>query len=604
MGRTILFLATVIVLFANMNVVSGAKDTFTVEMVNRTVSLNRNYVVEKIIIDLQKQEKSWGNFSLVFPVEQYGALAHITVQDDNGNQLQLTEDPNRDPTTWKYIVSLDKVSDTFLKLKVNVVCFDCLKPKPAFIEADEDQFLYYESLVYFYSPYKVKKQKTSISFPTTKVQSANSEQVVPKLSLQGKTGTLGPYKNIEPWQQTSFAVRFANNIPLLVANEVIRLVKVSHWGTIQVRETYELEHKGARLKGPFSRLDFSTSRNYQNAIQDLTARLPSEATDVSYKDFVGNITSSRLLSGDRLKERILYIIFRYPLIGGWKNAFFIGYNLPVWRNLRSLASSRYTFTLPIPPSIRSVHIQNYVFKVALPEGAKDISWTCSKPLSVAFDNTYKETMKDILDVKGRPVLVFERANMIPSSMTFGNIEVTYKLSKWDMSFKFILPTLFLFSLLLFVALVSRLDLRLKPSQVDEDALKQMEIMNLHSIHLTMASIYQEILRKLSAYNQTVTSEEVHNIYSSANKRLRALETQLDDLVKTAFRGDSRLANIANSINEIYKAKHEIVHRWFTQIRSKTLNPSALEKELVQLKGNLEPEDEKIENFVYDIMEEL
>ena len=58
----------------------------------------------------------------------------------------------------------------------------------------------------------------------------------------------------------------------------------------------------------------------------LTALLPLRATNVYYRDVIGNVSTSWV----RKEEEYLHAEFspRFPMLGGWQTQFFIGYNLP------------------------------------------------------------------------------------------------------------------------------------------------------------------------------------------------------------------------------------------------------------------------------------
>ena len=56
--------------------------------------------------------------------------------------------------------------------------------------------------------------------------------------------------------------------------------------------------------------------------------LPLEATDVYYRDLIGNISTSALRQDYRADETVLELTPRFPMFGGWRNHYTIGYNVP------------------------------------------------------------------------------------------------------------------------------------------------------------------------------------------------------------------------------------------------------------------------------------
>lgn len=62
--------------------------------------------------------------------------------------------------------------------------------------------------------------------------------------------------------------------------------------------------------------------------------LPAAAQDVYYRDEIGNVSTSHLLILDDSVE--MEIRPRFPLFGGWKTHYIVGYNLPSYEYLYNL----------------------------------------------------------------------------------------------------------------------------------------------------------------------------------------------------------------------------------------------------------------------------
>lgn len=65
--------------------------------------------------------------------------------------------------------------------------------------------------------------------------------------------------------------------------------------------------------------------------------LPAAAQDVYYRDEIGNVSTSHLLILDDSVE--MEIRPRFPLFGGWKTHYILGYNLPSYEYLYNLGES-------------------------------------------------------------------------------------------------------------------------------------------------------------------------------------------------------------------------------------------------------------------------
>ena len=59
--------------------------------------------------------------------------------------------------------------------------------------------------------------------------------------------------------------------------------------------------------------------------------LPPSAKDVYYRDEIGNISTSHMHESDDGVE--LELRPRFPLFGGWKTNYYIGYNVPSYQYL-------------------------------------------------------------------------------------------------------------------------------------------------------------------------------------------------------------------------------------------------------------------------------
>jgi oligosaccharyltransferase complex subunit alpha (ribophorin I) len=115
-----------------------------------------------------------------------------------------------------------------------------------------------------------------------------------------------------------------------------RTIEISHWGNIAVEETIDMVHAGAKLKGSFSRFDYMRRQGGSSSVKSFKKLLPSLAADVYYRDEIGNISTSNLRvpgkanKGDPVE---LELRPRFPLFGGWRTHYTIGYNLPIYQYL-------------------------------------------------------------------------------------------------------------------------------------------------------------------------------------------------------------------------------------------------------------------------------
>ncbi|KAF2295749.1 hypothetical protein GH714_033818 [Hevea brasiliensis] len=247
----------------------------------------------------------------------------------------------------------------------------------------------------------------------------------------------GPYEDRTPYSFSPIIVHFENNNPFAVVEELVREVEISHWGNLQITEHYKLVHAGARHKGVFS-------------------RLPPRVHSVYYRDEIGNISSSHLRTDYQKSE--LEIEPRYPLFGGWKATFVIGYGLPLQDFLFESSDGKRYLNFSFGCPLAEIVVDKLTIKVVLPEGSKDPSIVVPFPVE-----QHLETKYSYLDVVGRTVLVLEKKNVVPEHNSPFQVYYTFN-QMFVLAEPLMLVSAFFF---FFVACVAYLHIDLsihKPSQ--------------------------------------------------------------------------------------------------------------------------------------------
>ncbi|KAG6669846.1 hypothetical protein CIPAW_01G271900 [Carya illinoinensis] len=273
------------------------------------------------------------------------------------------------------------------------------------ISQSESQLVYYRDSALILSPYHIKKQTTFFKTPSSKLESFTRVEPTNRAGTELK---YGPYENHPPYSFLPILLHFENNNPFAIVEELVREVEISHWGNLQITESYKLAHAGARHKGMFSRVEYQSRPSISgvSSFKNLLARLPPRVHSVYYRDEIGNISSSHLRTDPWKSE--LEIEPRYPLFGGWKATFVIGYGLPLEDFLfESPDGKRYlnfSFGCPLVETV----VNKLTVKVALPEGAKDPSAVIPFPVE-----QHLETKYSYLDIVGRTVVVLEKNNVVP-----------------------------------------------------------------------------------------------------------------------------------------------------------------------------------------------
>ena len=112
---------------------------------------------------------------------------------------------------------------------------------------------------------------------------------------------------------------------------------------------------------PYTR---TRSRQADSHFQHIIGKLPGTARDVYYRDIIGNISSSVLTQ--TMSESTLDLSMRFPLYGGWKTNFYIGYNLPI-SGFVDVEGDRYRLTIDLGTPFGAVNTDELTVRVILPE---------------------------------------------------------------------------------------------------------------------------------------------------------------------------------------------------------------------------------------------
>ncbi|PPD73789.1 hypothetical protein GOBAR_DD29283 [Gossypium barbadense] len=320
-------------------------------------------------------------------------------------EVKPTELPDAPPIDTKYFtiyLANPLNSGESTTLEVLYVFTHFLEPFPAEIAQSESQLVFYHDTALILSPYHIKQQTTFIKTPSTKVESFIRMEPTNRVGTEIK---YGPYEDRPPYSISPIHVHFENNSPFAVVEELVQEIEISHWGNIQVTEHYKLIHAGARHKGVFSRVDYQ-SRQSSNVSSFMIMHLHLKA-------------AFAIIPVEAKSE--LQIEPRYPLFGGWKATFVIGYGLPLQDFLfESSDDKRYlNFTFGCP--LIGMVVDKLTIKVVLPEGSTDPSPVVPFPVEHHLEAKYSS-----LDVVGRTVVVLEKKNFVPMHNSHFQVYYSFK----------------------------------------------------------------------------------------------------------------------------------------------------------------------------------
>ncbi|XP_045495957.1 dolichyl-diphosphooligosaccharide--protein glycosyltransferase subunit 1 [Colias croceus] len=366
------------------------------------------------------------NFLLAVESAAKDNLAFLGAKDSNNKELRLIETTVKGFDYIKfYRVELKDAinAGSSAVITTESVFTKSLIPYPTAITQQEDQLVKYNGNLYYFSPYYVTSQKTNVILNTKSVESFT--KVKPFSQLDG-TLIFGAYPNIGPFTEKELNVHFKNNSPFLTVSRIERLIEVSHWGNIAVEEKVEIEHTGAKLKGPFSRYDYQQDHHSGPAsVRAYKTLLPASAADVYYRDTNGNISTSNM----RVKKDSVELDLRprYPLFGGWKTHYTLGYNVPSYEYLYHSGNEYLLKMRVIDHIFDDMQVDELVTKVILPELAHNIKVNFPYALTRLADSVHYT----YLDTHGRPVISFTKKNVVENHIQ-------------DFQLRYTFPTIFMF----------------------------------------------------------------------------------------------------------------------------------------------------------------
>ncbi|RKU45242.1 dolichyl-diphosphooligosaccharide--protein glycosyltransferase subunit 1, variant 2 [Coniochaeta pulveracea] len=350
------------------------------------VSVEKNYVKENINVLIENIGKeSQDEYYLPFTGDEVSRIGGFEVKDRKdasvtGFSAEAVEfDPDSDIQYYRIRLPTPLKPGAQQTLGISYYVLKAYKPLPASINQDEAQFLTYTFSAYVPSVYTTTKQKTEVKFPSANIPDytklPGSGEVTEFPQKQGSKLIYGPFDEKPAGASELITVRFEFTKPVIHIAELERDIEVSHWGgNVAFEERYTLFHRGANLSTQFNRVKWAQQQYYNPnsyAIKEMKIPLRVGSTDVYFTDTIGNVSTSRFRSNKR--EALLEMKPRYPIFGGWKYPFIVGWNADAKNFLRKLSGSSYVLNVPFlegPKQPEGVEYEHVQLRVILPEGAE------------------------------------------------------------------------------------------------------------------------------------------------------------------------------------------------------------------------------------------
>ena len=391
------------------------------------------------------------------PKNNTNSLIRITAQTIRGKKLEIQR--VSDDQFYDYYDIILQGSEEII---VNEDYFEKLLFKPKNIYIKEDQLELYVDTINLVSPYVVKSTTTYVILPSEKTKlikytKTNSNQ-------SGEKIIYSLTEEIPPFTTKKLYIHYLNNKPLMVFNYATKTYQVSHWGNIAVTEEYQIENIGAKLIGEFGRIDYDEGyTGGKNAMKKIRATLPLRSWGLWYRDEIGNVSTSA--ARREMNDVDLELTPRFPILGGWKSNYDIGYNLPTKFHVKTNNKGNYMVNLTFGMPYTNMLARNYTVKIILPEGADNIK--VKLPIETSYQVDYDKEY-GCLDLFGRKSVIIKLNNMYDVYNT--NIFITYD---YQWLILFVKPLiLIVYFIILFVVLIIYNRANISLSRKQETKLKR------------------------------------------------------------------------------------------------------------------------------------
>ncbi|EMR67558.1 putative oligosaccharyltransferase alpha subunit protein [Eutypa lata UCREL1] len=397
-AATCLSLLSHVVADADTNVAASSKSrialpstfkppqVFQNENLVHIISLEKNYAKETINVVIKNiSPEPQDEYYLPFTgsqMEKSGGFEVKDKKDDavSGFTVDAVEfDTYSEVQYYRIRLPTPLSSNSQQTLGITFYQLKAFAPLPATIEQAEKQYLVYSFSAYAPAAYPTLKQKTELKLPSTDIPdytklpgSGKTEEFPQK---QGSKLTYGPFPEVPAGAVSPATVRYEFTKPVTYVSELERDIEVSHWGgNIAFEDRYTLHNHGANLSSQFNRVEWARAQFYKpetSALKELQFPLQVGSKDAYFTDAIGNVSTSRFRTNR--KEALLEIKPRYPVFGGWKYPFTIGWNANSRRFLKKVTGDTFVLNVPFlegPKQAEGIQYEQAQVRVLLPEGAE------------------------------------------------------------------------------------------------------------------------------------------------------------------------------------------------------------------------------------------
>ena len=436
----------------------SSNDNIENEEVTRTIDLRNRIIHIKSEIQIQnKSPEPLSNYIYLIPKNSSNYLVYFSSKL-NGKICNQKE-YNEDSDFIYYKLTFDPIQPQSKKtLTIIEHYFEKLEFLPKKITIKEDQLSLFKDNGNIPSIYPTLRTKTTIYIP----KGVEIKSYTLLNANKNNNEITYTYEYIKPYKINPIKIHYQDNNPYIVMNKASKTYQVSHWGNIAVTEDYQLANIGAKIDGEFGRIDYNPHFNKggKNALKKFRAILPLRAWGLWYRDEIGNVsTSNAVREWDNVK---LDLTTRFPILGGWKSNFGIGYNLPSKFHVNTDNNGNFVVNLTFGMPYKDLLAKNYSVEVILPEGADNIK------VNLNVDGHYEVVNNKFygcLDLFGRNSVIIYMRNVYDIHKVF--FQIQYRYNNVMLFVKPVILIIYFFCIFLALILYSRGNLSLKKHDMKE-----------------------------------------------------------------------------------------------------------------------------------------
>ncbi|CAH8485195.1 unnamed protein product [Dicrocoelium dendriticum] len=457
-----------------------------------------------------------------------------------------------------YAVSLRHQSTGSVRFTITTVLAKVLEPKPSEIYQNDKQFVKYSGNINFYSSYETLFEETRILLPNGELLKHTTSPA--PISKHSGALVYGPYYDTAPSTYLPLHVHFESNRPFLVVKKMTRLIEISHWGNIAVEESLEVKNDGAQLKGPFSRLDFDMGLGQSVSVMAIKTALPAAAKDIYYRDEIGNISSSSVT--DLLDSMEVKLSPRFPLMGGWKTQYVLGYNIPAHEFLYRSGSQFSLRMRFIDHVYDDQFVEELTLKIVLPEMVYDIQFTPPFPVQ----EEPRELLKTYLDTVGRTVLVFKARNLVVEHIS--DFVLDYRFHTFLMLREPLMLVTAFCVIFICVLIYVRLDFSIFRDEKTELRLRVQSIVDeAIDLYKRRATLYQSYEDAISQYKSSKNPSQLASDrrgleakHKKLNQSLASVQAKMSDLYSDGVEKLKELLTLDSCYRDLIQESVQLAER--------------------------------------------